>query len=212
VLLRFAAVPRSVPIPLLRTSKAAPGAQRVPGAALGPGSRWPVHETPGTRPTARRCGSGGGYDVVGWASRGGVQAVQDAQRGARLERQSGDLRGRTEGGQPGRGVDRRPADGRLPDWRSREPRVGSLAGHNGHTAIRPPRTRATTAPPRSGTWQPDRVSPCSTALAAAMETQAELEHPPAARRSGQRAHHGFARGAHAAAGPRLQAARRTQAG
>jgi hypothetical protein len=32
----------------------------------------------------------------------------------------------------------------------------------------------------SGTWQPDRVSPCSTALAAAMGTQAELEHPPAA--------------------------------
>jgi hypothetical protein len=90
-----------------------------------------------------------------------------------------------------------------------ELRVGSLAGHNGDTAIRPPRTRATTAPPRSGMWQPDRVSPCSTALAAAMGTQAELEHPPAARRSGQRAHHGFARGAHAAAGPGLQAARRT---
>jgi hypothetical protein len=90
-----------------------------------------------------------------------------------------------------------------------EPRVGSLVCHNGDTAIRRPRTRATTAPPRSGTWQPDRVSPCSTALAAAMGTQAELEHPPAARRSGQRAHHGFARGAHAAAGPGLQAARRT---
>ena len=98
-------------------------------------------------------------------------------------------------------------------WRAAtEPRVGSLARHNGDTAIRPPRTRATTAPPRSGMWQPDRVSPCSTALAAAMGTQAELEHPPAARRSGQRAHHGFARGAHAAAGPGLQAARRTQAG
>jgi hypothetical protein len=48
------------------------------GAALGPGSRWPVHETHGTGPTARLCGSGGGDDVVGWASRcGGVQAVQD---------------------------------------------------------------------------------------------------------------------------------------
>ncbi|MFT6375072.1 MAG: hypothetical protein ACJARS_001722 [bacterium] len=27
-------------------------------------------------------------------------------------------------------------------WRSRKPRVGSLAGHNGDTAIRPPRTRS----------------------------------------------------------------------
>ncbi|MFT6142892.1 MAG: hypothetical protein ACJARS_000371 [bacterium] len=51
---------------------------------------------------------------------------------------------------------------------------GSLAPYNGDTAIRPPRTRATTTPPRPGTWHRYPVSPCSTALAAAMRTQAEL--------------------------------------
>ena len=59
------------------------------------------------------------------------------------------------------------------------------------TAIRPPRTRATIATPRSGTGHRYQVSPCSTALAAAIRTPAELDQPPAAMRSGQRARRGF---------------------
>jgi hypothetical protein len=73
--------------------------------------------------------------------------------------------------------------------------------------------RATAAPPRSGTSHRYPVSPPSTGAAGARASpRAGQARFHAARRNGQRAHRGFAQGEHAAAGPGLQAARRTQAG
>ena len=97
-------------------------------------------------------------------------------------------------------------------WRAaRVRRAGSSAPRSWDTATHPPRTHATTVPPRSGIGHSERASLSSTALDAAVRAQTVPEQPPGAMRSGQRARRDSGRGAHAAEEPAPPDAPRTRA-
>jgi hypothetical protein len=141
-------------------------------APYAPPKRARAHpESHVTGPTAVCCGSGGGDDVVGWASRrGGVQAVEDAQRGTRPERQSGDLRGRTEDGpaRPRRGLGAKSERG-LPhnrrrttprSWTGGQPMGDSLIGALGNGSQGHPSSSGGTAPSGDREHPPQQLRAC----------------------------------------------------